>query len=192
MVDHCYLRKHKLLSAKMRNYLVRHIFKICEKFSLLRSTLFLAVHYMDLYFSRTYTFKDQIEMVSVAQACLFIAMKYEEIYPPDLGDWVDHRQKAEIIRLEAEVLRALDFQLAHYTLDHFLHFQLWQRTENGSESVKVIERTLLLMDLYLFDLTMRQFKPSSLANCIFEIGQKEETQASEGERAMLQNVKWMI
>jgi hypothetical protein len=167
MVDHCYLRNHKLLSAKMRLYLVRHIFKICEKFELLRSTLFLAVQYMDLYFSRIYTFKDQIEMVSVAQACLFIAMKYEEIYPPDLSDWVDYRQKGEIVRLEAEVLKTLDFQLAHYTLDHFMHFQLWQRTENECDSQKVNERTLLLMDLSLFDLTMRQFKPSSLARCIF-------------------------
>lgn len=151
----------------MRTYLVRHIVKICEKFTLLRSTLYLAVQYMDLYFSRNYMFKDQIEMVSVAQACLFIAMKYEEIYPPDLSDWVDHRQKGEIIRLEAEVLRVLDFQLAHYTLDHFLHFQLWQRTEHGCETLKVSDKTLLLMDLSLFDLTMRQFKPSNLSKCLF-------------------------
>ena len=120
-----------------------------------------------MYFSRVYAFKDQIEMVSVAQACLFIAMKYEEIYPPDLTDWVDYRQKGEIVRLEAEVLKALDFQLAHYTLDHFMHFQLWQQMENGCNSVKVSEKTLLLMDLSLFDLTIRQFKSSDLAKCIF-------------------------
>jgi hypothetical protein len=93
MIDHGYLRHHRLLSQKMRSYLVRHIFKICIKFSLLRTTLYLAVHYMDLYFSRNYTFRDQFETVAVAQACLFIAMKYEEIYPPDLCEWVDYRHK---------------------------------------------------------------------------------------------------
>ena len=31
---------------------------------------------MDLYFSRKNQFKDQLETVSIAQACLFIAMKY--------------------------------------------------------------------------------------------------------------------
>jgi hypothetical protein len=87
---------------------------------------------MDLYFSRNYTFRDQFEMVSLAQACLFMAMKYEEIYPPDLAEWVDHRHKGEIIRLEAEVLHSLDFQLAHYTLENFLHFSLWKKTPKGS------------------------------------------------------------
>lgn len=48
------------------------------------------------------------------------------------------------------------------------------------------------MDLSLFDLTMRQFKPSNLAKCLFEIGSKEETKVNEGERAMVQNIKWMI
>jgi hypothetical protein len=99
MIDHGYMRHHRLLTVKMRSYLVRHIFRMCLKFDLLRTTTYLAVYYMDLYFSRVYAFRDQFETVAVAQACLFIAMKYEEIYPPELGDWVDHRYKNDIIRL---------------------------------------------------------------------------------------------
>jgi hypothetical protein len=81
---------------------------------------------MDLYFSKVYAFKDQYETVVVAQASLFMAMKYEEIYPPELGEWVDHRHKQDIVQMEAEILRTLDFQLAHYTLENFLHLRLWE------------------------------------------------------------------
>ena len=94
MIDHGYLRNHKSLTFKMRSYLVRHIFKVSLKFKLQRTTIYLAVHYMDLYFSRFYNFRDQFEMVSLAQSCLFIAMKYEEIYPPELDEWIDKRQRA--------------------------------------------------------------------------------------------------
>jgi hypothetical protein len=162
MIEHDYMRKHRLLNLKMRSYLVKYVFRISYKFDLLRTTTYLAVHYMDLYFSRVFTFRDQIEPVAVAQTCLFIAMKYEEIYPPDLADWVDHRHKPDILKLEGEVLRVLDFQLAHYTLEHFAHFQLWHDQEADSQLPAPLPslRSQLLMDLSLFDLPMRQFRPS--------------------------------
>lgn len=116
MVDWGYMLHHRLLNPKMRGYLVRYILRTCHRFSLLRTTAYLAVQYMDLYFAKVHSFADQYETVTITQACLFIAMKYEEIYPPDLSDWVDHRKKHEVLHFEAEVLRTLDFQLAHYTL----------------------------------------------------------------------------
>jgi hypothetical protein len=75
-VESGYLRHHKMLTAKMRCYLVRHIFKLYRKFSLLRTTLHLAVHYMDSFFAQRHVFRDQLETVAVAQTCLFVAMKY--------------------------------------------------------------------------------------------------------------------
>jgi hypothetical protein len=110
----------------MRSYLVRHFFKIYLRFQLKRTTLHLAVHYMDLYFSRKPHIKDQLETVALAQTCLFIAMKYEEIYPPELTSWVDNKHISTIIHLEADVLHVLDYQLAHYTLEHFKDIVLWE------------------------------------------------------------------
>lgn len=195
MVDHGYLRHHRMVNLKMRSYLVKHIFRISQRFDLLRTTTYLAVQYMDLYFSRVFAFKDQLEPVAVMQACLFMAMKYEEIYPPELTDWVDRRHKDQIILLEADILRALDFQLAHYTLEHFLHFALWQDTRpDTTEPLPApSDRTLLFMDLSLFDLPMRQFRPSQLAHCLHVMGQKGGREAADGmDRMMVQNVSWMI
>lgn len=57
-----------------------------------------------------------MEGVSTAQACLLIAMKYEEIYPPDMKEWVDRRQKEDVIKLEAKILTCLNYQLSHFTV----------------------------------------------------------------------------
>jgi hypothetical protein len=197
MIEHSYMRNHRVLNLKMRSYLVKYIFRISFKYSLLRTTTYLAVHYMDLYFSRVFAFRDQFETVAVAQTCLFIAMKYEEIYPPDLSEWVDHRYKSEILRLEADILRSLDFQLAHYTLEHFLHFQLWEGEPLDSQNPLPApsERTLLLMDLSLYDLPMRQFRPSHLAQLLHLMGKPgslESADAEKQDRLMVQHVMWMI
>jgi hypothetical protein len=46
------------MNQKSRNNLVRQLFNIYNAFSLERTTLYLAIFYMDLYFSRINTFKD--------------------------------------------------------------------------------------------------------------------------------------
>lgn len=47
---------------------------------------------------------------------MFIAMKYEEIYPPELLDWVDIKYKNQILKWEAKILVTLDFKLIWHTL----------------------------------------------------------------------------
>lgn len=188
-VESGYLRHHKMLTAKMRCYLVRHIFKLYRKFGLLRTTLHLAVHYMDSFFAQRHLFRDQLETVAVAQTCLFVAMKYEEIYPPELSEWVDRRYREEIVKLEAEVLAVLDFQLAQPTLQSFLEMEMEERGESTKCDLEEEEsnQTLLLLDLCLFDLTMRQYRYSDLAHAISKLGRGEE-----GDDPLSLGVKWMI
>jgi hypothetical protein len=76
MVDPGYLRNHHSLNAKVRGYLVRHIFKVATKHQLKRTTIYLAVHYMDSYFAINTAINDQCMAATTAQACLLIAMKY--------------------------------------------------------------------------------------------------------------------
>ena len=82
----------------------------------MRTTLHLAVHYLDLYFAKNVILQDQLEAITTSQACLFMAMKYEEIYPPDLRDWVDRKHRNDVLKMEGKILAALNFQLAHYTV----------------------------------------------------------------------------
>lgn len=41
--------------------------------------------------SRNYNIEDQNKIISLAQAAIHIAMKYEVIYPPALKEWTEQK-----------------------------------------------------------------------------------------------------
>lgn len=47
----------------------------------------------------------------VSQAALWMAMKYEEIYPPELSEWVSASKVDAVLKAEAQILYALEFKL---------------------------------------------------------------------------------
>jgi hypothetical protein len=54
--------------------------------------LYLAIYYFDKYIRLTDE-KDLNRQNIIADACMLIAMKYEEIYPPRLSHWAAGRDK---------------------------------------------------------------------------------------------------
>lgn len=72
--------------------MVERIYKTYKRYSLRRKALFLAVYYFDYYTAR-FPHKELAKMEIVADACMFIAMKYEEIYPPLLSQWASGKEK---------------------------------------------------------------------------------------------------
>ena len=60
----------------------------------------------------------------VGTAAMFIASKYEEIYPPDVGEFVyitdDTYNKRQVLRMEHLVLKVLGFDLSGPTANVFL------------------------------------------------------------------------
>lgn len=69
-----------------RAELLKYLHHITWRFRLRRKTLYLAVQYMDAYILGK-DIRKQMEWAIIAQSCMLIAMKYEEIYPPRLGKW---------------------------------------------------------------------------------------------------------
>ena len=55
-----YLNQSQMPSTKLRVYLIRHMFKVCNRFDLMRTTLHLAVFYLDLYFDKHILINDQL------------------------------------------------------------------------------------------------------------------------------------
>ena len=64
------------------------------------------------------------ELQLVAVTCLFIASKFEEMYCPDIHEFVFMTDKAytkkEILRAECRILEVLDFSLGRPLPIHFL------------------------------------------------------------------------
>jgi cyclin A len=73
----------------------------------------------------------------VGTACMFIASKYEEIYPPDVGEFVyitdDTYNKRQVLRMEHLVLKVLGFDLSAPS-SHLFVSQLGQMSNTDEKT----------------------------------------------------------
>lgn len=97
-----YMEEQRDLSERMRLILVDWLVDIHYKFKMIEETLFLTVYILDKYLSMTFIKRDQLQLVGVT--ALYIAAKYEEIYPPDLTEFSNATDKTytnkEILKME--------------------------------------------------------------------------------------------
>ena len=111
------------INCKMRAILNDWLVDVHLKFKLVPETLFLTINLIDRYLSQQQVSRQKLQLVGVT--CCFIASKYEEIYPPDLRDFVYVTDKAytkqQILQMEGEVLMALDFAVTVASPLLYLH-----------------------------------------------------------------------
>lgn len=79
-------QNNKDILPTMRCKLINWLIEVSLHFRLHRETFYLAVHYFDRFLSLHWgVSRGSLQLVGVA--CLFIASKLEEIYPPKLKDF---------------------------------------------------------------------------------------------------------
>ena len=92
------------------------------KFKLLPETLFLTINIIDRYLTTEKIKRDKLQLLGVAS--MLIASKYEEIYPPEVRDFVYITQKTyskeDIIKMEYLVLSKLNFDILTVSPYRFL------------------------------------------------------------------------
>ena len=74
------------IQPNMRAILMDWVVEVATEYKLVSDTLFLAASFVDRYLSCRAIDRTQLQLVGVA--ALFLAAKYEEIYPPQLNDFV--------------------------------------------------------------------------------------------------------
>ena len=86
----------------MRAILIDWLIEVHYKFKLLPETLYLTVNLIDRYLEKCITHRSKLQLVGVTS--MLIASKYEEIYAPEIRDFVYITDKAyskeEILRME--------------------------------------------------------------------------------------------
>ncbi|CAK9825104.1 G2/mitotic-specific cyclin-A [Anthophora retusa] len=157
-----YMVKQPDITYSMRSILVDWLVEVTEEYRLQTETLYLAVSYIDRFLSYMSVVRAKLQLVGTA--AMFIAAKYEEIYPPDVGEFVyitdDTYTKKHVLRMEHLILRVLSFDLSVPTPLTFL--MEYCISNNLSEKIKFLamylcELSMLEGDPYL------QFLPSHLA-----------------------------
>lgn len=145
----------------MRAILVDWLVDVHIKFKLLPETLFLTVNLIDRFLERVQITRQKLQLVGVA--AMLISAKYEEIYPPEVKDFVYVTDKAyskeEILEMEGRILSTLQFQL---TITSSLRF-----LERYSKLVHLDQKSFhfcrYLLELALVEYKILKYLPSQLA-----------------------------
>ncbi|XP_018419735.1 PREDICTED: G2/mitotic-specific cyclin-B2 [Nanorana parkeri] len=158
------------VNERMRGILVDWLVQVNSRFQLLQETLYMGIAIMDRFLQVQPVSRGKLQLVGVTS--LFVASKYEEMYSPEVADFVyitDNAYTASQIReMEMLILRELNFDLGRPLPLHFL------RRASKSCSADAEQHTLAkyFMELALVDYEMVHFHPSGVAAAALCLAQK--------------------
>jgi cyclin B len=156
-----YMELQKDVNAKMRAILIDWLVEVHLKYKLKTETLFLTVNLIDRFLEKRQLTRKKLQLVGVTS--MLISAKFEEIYPPEVRDFVyitdNAYTKEDILKMEVTMLTALKFVLGCPTVAHFL--QRYQRVNRCAEEHCHLMQYVL--ELTLPDLKMIRYTPSHLA-----------------------------
>jgi cyclin B len=158
-----YMKEQKDLNEKMRAILIDWLVDVHLKFELLPETLFLTTQLIDRFLGKKEINRNRLQLVGVT--ALYIACKYEEIYPPELKDFVyitdKAYTKADILSMEYEILNELNFSITQPSSLLFLQVLVEISQLKFDENIFLFARYLL--ELYLIEYRMIKYPPSWIA-----------------------------
>ncbi|KAM4038972.1 G2/mitotic-specific cyclin-B2-like [Anomaloglossus baeobatrachus] len=168
----------KEVNERMRAVLVDWLVQVHSRFQLLQETLYMGIAIMDRYLQVQPISRGKLQLVGVT--ALLLASKYEEMYSPEVSDFVYITDNAyttsQVREMEVLMLRELNFDLGRPLPLHFL------RRASKSCSADAERHTLskYLMELSLIDYEMVHFRPSEIASAALCLAQKVLDQGSWG------------
>lgn len=171
----------------MRAVLVDWLVDVHLKFKLKPETLFLAVNIIDRYLEKAAVVKKKLQLVGITS--LFIAAKYEEIYPPPLKEFVHVTDRAytrdELLDLEGKIISALKFK---FTVPSSLFFfERFGRIAKLSEKGMMMGRFIL--ESGLINLKIMRHNPSLLASSAVAIAEKTESNGSSPKGSLTDDAR---
>uniref|UniRef100_A0A8C4Q5F2 Cyclin N-terminal domain-containing protein n=1 Tax=Eptatretus burgeri TaxID=7764 RepID=A0A8C4Q5F2_EPTBU len=144
-----YMRKQQDLNHAMRTLLFDWMVDVTLEYKLEPETLHLAVGYVDRFLSCTNLPRKKLQLLGTS--ALYVAAKFEELYPPDVKEFVyvtdDTYTVKQVLRMEHHLLYALRFYLAVPTGLCFLELYMqWHPLSNKARYL-----AMYLLDLTLLD-----------------------------------------
>lgn len=160
-VSPTYMSQRTVINERMRAILVDWLVQVHLRFRLLQETLFTTISILDRFLSVYDCSKADLQLVGVS--AMLLASKYEEMYAPEIGDFVyitdNTYSKAEIRKMEAKIFKTLNFSVGKPLCLHFL------RRNSKAGEVNATKHTLAkyFMELTLIDYSCVKFLPSEIA-----------------------------
>ncbi|XP_049398414.1 G2/mitotic-specific cyclin C13-1-like [Solanum stenotomum] len=164
-----YLEKvQKDVSSNMRGVLVDWLVEVIDEYKLLSDTLYLTVSYIDRFLSVNVIPRQKLQLLGVSS--MLIAAKYEEISPPDVGEFCyitdSTYSKKEMVKMEAEVLKCLKFEMGNPTIKTFLGQFTKIAQDYKKNNLQFEFLGYYLAELSLLDYNCVKFLPSLVAAAV--------------------------
>lgn len=160
-----YMTKQPHINAKMRAILVDWLVEVHLKFKLMPETLYLTINLIDRFLEKKVVARQRLQLVGVT--CMLLASKYEEIYFPEVRDFVYITDRAytrqQILQMESLILNTLGFELTVPTAIVFT--KRFLKAGSATSTTKALatyfcERTLQ-------EYSMLKYMPSTIAaSCV--------------------------
>lgn len=156
-----YMSKQTDINAKMREILIDWLVEVHLKFKLRDETLHLTINIIDRFLERRAVSRTKLQLVGCT--AMLIASKYEEIYAPEVRDFVYISDKAytrdQILAMESIVLNTLGFHLTVPTPFRFAERYIKVCRANTETKHRINYLTELCMQDYSF----LKYLPSEIA-----------------------------
>lgn len=158
------------ITLQMRRVLVDWLVEVHLNFKLLPETLFITISLIDRYCERKQVKRSDFQLVGVA--CMLIATKYEEIYPPFIKDFIfitdSAYNKQQILEQELDILTTLDFNLTFPTSLRFLE----RYAKLAEADPYLFSLSKYMVELSLVEVSMNKWNPSLLASSALYVAKK--------------------
>jgi len=159
---------------KWRVILVDWLREISQKLNVINETFYLAVGLLDRFFDRCETPVPKQDIQKVGVTALFIAAKYEEIYPPSVDDFADLCDGAydtdDILRCEMDMFATLDFDLSQpYAIQFLRRFATVKKSDLDGLSYAGAK---YLIELSVLDQNLLGIPTSIIAAAALDVSMK--------------------
>ncbi|KRX10752.1 Cyclin-like protein [Pseudocohnilembus persalinus] len=155
------MAKQEEINEKQRAILIDWLVDVHYQYKMIPQTLYMTVMIIDKFIEKNQVPRSKLQLLGVTS--LFIAGKYEEIYPPQLKEYVDLTDKTyrknEVLDMEGKIINSLQFNITYpyaYTfLDRFT------RIINSNEKTLMLCRYII--ELALIDFKFVKYSQSMIA-----------------------------
>lgn len=165
-----YMKVQDDVNERMRGILVDWLIEVHLKFKLWPETLFLTVNLIDRYLEVEEVKRDRLQLVGVT--AMLIAWKYEEIYPPEVKDFVyitdNAYDKQEIMDMEYVMLKKFNFNVTVISPYRFLE----RFTKLWGDDDHTFFLAQYMIELALVEYRMLKCKPSLIASAALYLAHK--------------------
>jgi len=151
----------KEITGRMRAILIDWLCQVHHRFRLLPETLYLTVSIVDRFLQVHPVSRNKLQLVGVTS--MLLASKYEEMYSPEISDFVyitdNAYKRPDIIKMELLILNTLDFKLGKPLCLNFLR----RNSKAGQVCPNTHNLAKYIMELTIIEYEMVHYNPSLIA-----------------------------